>query len=784
VIGVAKSSRDTGERERTDADFQRIVDAAPDAMIYLNESGHITLVNAQVERLFGYPAEELVGQSLEILLPEELRDGHVDLRAQYALGPTPKPMGGGRQLHGRRRNGSRFPADISLAVVESATQHTTIAAVREVSFRQAAQSALYESEELFRQLAANVGVGITLRGVDPAEYIYVNPGLFHIMGLDPAGPIPTLAQTISLIHPDDMAQVRKANDLLAAGRTVRTELRIVRPDGSTGWVRATSTPVLDADNVVIRVAGTVEDITDRRNSELALRESEERFRQMADSVSVGFTLRQIEPPEFLYISPAFLRIMGFDEHASPPSLTDALSMIHPDDIDRVMTEYWLPSTLGTSNESEFRIIRPGGEVRWLRSTSSPVRESDGSIQRAASTAEDITDRRAAQEELRAARTDADRANVAKSEFLSRMSHELRTPLNAVLGFAQLLELDPMSDDQSDAVRHILRGGRHLLELINDVLDISRIETDQLELSMEPVQVAEVLFDTIGLMRPLAEANNIEVHHDPGAAATATYVMADRRRLRQVVLNLLSNSIKYNKRGGEVVVTTELRDEGQLRLTVTDTGIGIRGEDIARLFTPFDRLGERSANVEGIGIGLALSQRLVALMGGVLSASSEVDVGSSFSVRMPIAQAPEARIEASLAEETFTHTIESTLLYIEDNLSNVQLVQRILSRRPGWRMVHAGHGALGRELAEVARPNLILLDLHLPDMNGIDVLRELHADARTSAIPLVIVSADANPQQISRLRAAGATHYMTKPLNVADVLAVLDQHAAKKEVSHD
>jgi CheY-like chemotaxis protein/anti-sigma regulatory factor (Ser/Thr protein kinase) len=398
--------------------------------------------------------------------------------------------------------------------------------------------------------------------------------------------------------------------------------------------------------------------------------------------------------------------------------------------------------------------------------------------------EDITDRRAAQAELQAARSEVDRASRAKSEFLSRMSHELRTPLNAVLGFAQLLELDHLTENQNGAVGHILRGGRHLLELIDDVLDISRIETDQLELSMEPVKLADVLTETVDLMRPIANTSGIAIEHDVQAPLLAGYVWADRRRLRQVLLNLLSNAIKYNKRSGRVIVSVKPDTAiGHLQISVTDTGIGIRAEDLPRLFTPFDRLAE-AVGIEGTGIGLALSQRLVTLMDGQLSVQSTRGIGSTFSVRLSTSDPPTVDLTPHEDADRAGSTRRSTLLYIEDNLSNVHLVEQILNRRPEWQLVHAGHGALGRELADVTQPNLILLDLHLPDMNGLEVLNQLRGDPRTRSLPLVIVSADANPRQIARLHAAGAAHYITKPLSVSDVLALLDAHAANHEDHND
>ena len=518
-----------------------------------------------------------------------------------------------------------------------------------------------------------------------------------------------------------------------------------------------------------------------RRSALAVRPSSTRDRrygvQLAASLRFGWTVQQLHPPEFLYVSPGYLKIMGLDPNRAGLTLAESLAMAHPDDRALLTAEYVNAPTAGQSSEAEVRIIRPDGAVCWIQTISNPVTDVDGTVGWVATTVDDITVRKAGEAALLASQQEAEEANAAKSEFLSRVSHELRTPLNAVLGFAQLLELETLTESQASAVGQILRGGRHLLEMINDVLDISRIESDQFELSIEPVSVADILSDTVGMVRPIATASLVALHCAATPPERRLYVLADRRRLRQVMLNLLSNAIKYNKPGGRVDVRATVVDHDHLQLSVTDTGMGIPTEDLPRLFIPFDRLGAESTDVEGTGIGLALSQRLVAIMRGRLEVESTVGMGSTFSVIMPLTDPPQLRAGGDQAEahEALAPIRSSTLLYIEDNMPNVQLVQSILNRRPGWTLVHAQCGAVGLELAQTTHPALILLDLHLPDMHGIDVLNALRSDPQTADTPIVVVSADANPRQIQRLRAAGAQDYMTKPLKVSEVFRLLDMH---------
>lgn len=375
-------------------------------------------------------------------------------------------------------------------------------------------------------------------------------------------------------------------------------------------------------------------------------------------------------------------------------------------------------------------------------------------------------------ERRRAEAEADRANQAKSEFLSRMSHELRTPLNSIIGFAQLLEFEDHGVRQREGVDHILKGGRHLLSLINEVLDIARIEAGKLSISPEPVLVADIVRTAVDLIRPQAAGRSIEIVE---TAPSDRYVIADRQRLQQVLLNLLSNAVKYNRESGTVSIACDDGPPGWLRFTVTDTGHGIEPKMLDRLFRPFDRLGAEQTAVEGTGLGLVLSQRLVEAMGGTITAESTVGEGTAFTVELQRANAsePQGGALSSDPREEVRGDVVGTVLYIEDNLSNLRLVERILARRPGVTLLSAMQGRRGVELARDHRPSLIILDLHLPDVPGTEVLTRLLADPTTKTIPVVILSADATPSQISRLLERGARAYLTKPLDVKQFLAVVD-----------
>lgn len=389
------------------------------------------------------------------------------------------------------------------------------------------------------------------------------------------------------------------------------------------------------------------------------------------------------------------------------------------------------------------------------------------VQIAARMTEDL---RAREVQLRAAKEEAERANNAKSEFLSRMSHELRTPLTAILGFTELLTMsDVPAEQQRMFIDRTHKAGEHLLTLINDVLDISQIETGTLSISMEPVALGPVVDDVLELLGPLAESRGITIDNGIG---TVDAVLADANRLRQVLVNLVANAVKYNEENGSVTLRSAVEDH-HLLIEVSDTGRGVAEEDLPRMFEPFERLGIQTGEIEGTGIGLALSLALTEQMDGSLTAESEVGRGSRFTVRLPLAELVVLAPVADAGTEGATdHT--ATVLCIEDNSSNRVLIESALSLRPGIRLLTAGQGSFGLDLAQAHGPDLVLLDLNLPDMPGQDVLARLRADPATSNIPVIVISADATPRRIAALIEAGAFAFVTKPLAIHDLLETIDE----------
>jgi PAS domain S-box-containing protein len=390
---------------------------------------------------------------------------------------------------------------------------------------------------------------------------------------------------------------------------------------------------------------------------------------------------------------------------------------------------------------------------------------------------DITERKLAQAALLASKEEAERANRAKSRFMSLMSHELRTPMNAILGFGQLLLSDatnPLTREQQQYAHEILVGGRHLLTLINDVLDLGRIESGRLAMALAPVALRPIVDECLALMAPLAQARPVRLLL-PEPDTLQGHVQADPLRLKQVLLNLLSNAIKYNRRDGDVTVRC-VPGPQQIELRVSDTGIGLTPDQSRRLFVAFERLGARQSNVEGSGIGLALSRQLVRAMGGEIGADSTLDVGSTFWVRLrtvPAAPAP-APARAASAPDALDTQRRRKILYVEDNEVNALLMRAMLERLPGVQLEHAADPLQALDLARALQPDLLLLDIQLPGIDGIELLHRLRGDETTQRVPAIAVSASAMPADIQCALQAGFAAYLTKPLELNELLHAVQQ----------
>ena len=584
-------------------------------------------------------------------------------------------------------------------------------------------------EERFHELADNVDAGFTLRLIEPSEYLYLNPAYYEIFGLDPGGPTPTPADSIAMVHPDDRGRVTTILDGTAQGDPVEQEWRIIGRDGVQRWIAGWASAITDDDGVIRRVTGIFTDITDRKTADAALRDVEQRLAQLARSTEVGFFVR--EQTRMLYMNTGLFRILALDPDMPNPTMPDILSMIHP--LDRELsTAVTAGADRNNSTQVELRIIRPDGEIRWIRQTNDPVTTTDNgpdpgrrhhhrhhrTEERGSHRPQRATRRRTGQRRQRRIPVPDEPRTADPTQRRPRLRATARTRRpHPVTGRGRR----PYPARRQTPAGHDQRRVGHRRHRIRPTRTRTRT-----------VHVAELVSESIGLMRPLAAARGIEIDIDSPDQTANCFVRADLRRLKQVLLNLLSNAIKYNRPGGRIVISVLVADETHLSLAVTDTGMGIPPEDMPRLFSPFDRLGQQATDVEGTGLGLALSQRLTTLMGGRLDAKSNPGEGSTFTVTMPLTDPPEPPPppQPQRAHQQ-ARTRLSTVLYIEDNPSNVDLLAGILRRRPGWTLTHAGTGSLGLELAGTTEPTVILLDLHLPDIEGLDVIKALQANPDTA-----------------------------------------------------
>ena len=389
---------------------------------------------------------------------------------------------------------------------------------------------------------------------------------------------------------------------------------------------------------------------------------------------------------------------------------------------------------------------------------------------------EVNIRRETEIKLIHAKEEAEKSSNAKSEFMSRMSHELRTPMNAILGFGQLLEYDeeePLTEAQRLRLKEILNAGDHLLELINEVLDLSRIESGELSISVESFDTVDIVISVIALVQPLAQERGIKIINQVPAEPPVV-VKADQTRIKQVILNLLSNAIKYNRENGTVTIASEILNDGRVRISVTDTGFGIPKDRQEELFEPFNRLDADETNIEGTGIGLTVSKRLLQMIGGSIELESELGEGSCFSIYIPEGELPEFE-EIKIPIQPLSKTLEiqnhseHTILYVEDNLENLKLAQEILKQKPQIKLISAPEANTGIELAREHKPNLILMDINLPGLSGVEAFKQLKTYEETQFIPVIAVSANAMQSDIDRAMSIGFHSYITKPIQVIDFL---------------
>ncbi len=637
----------------------------------------------------------------------------------------------------------------------------------------------------------------------------VNPAVEKVFGYSPKE---VIGKNVTILMPEPYFSEHDGymdNYLRTGEKKVINMVREVmglHKNGSTFPMELSVSESAENDQKIF--VGILRDISDRKANELAMELANRERNLILNSAGEGIYGLDIEG-KTTFVNPTACKILGYTEEELLG--TGQHIMVHHSYADG--THYPKEKCHIYAAFKDGKVHHESEEVFWKKDGSSfPVEYISkpiidlGKVVGAVVTFTDITARKNSEKELQHAYNElekrieerthelnqakelAEHHNQTKSEFLSRMSHELRTPMNAILGFAQIMNesrKDPLSDSHKSRLSQILKAGNHLLELINEVLDLARVEAGKITVSLEPINIAELATDVLNVVHPMAEKFNICLI-DKITSQNSAHIFADKTRLKQVLLNLLSNGIKYNRKEGSVTLSLEEPKDGTINLLVTDTGMGIPSEKLEKIFVPFDRLDAEGSEVEGTGIGMTISKKLIELMNGRIHVHSTMGKGSQFSVSLPSCDPKKIDkkyeflpLESSSSE---TSTQKLTVLYIEDNKTNVLLVQDILSDFPEVTILTAPQAAMGLDLAYAHQPDLILMDINLPGMDGFEALKRLQNMEETHDTPVIALSANAMQKDIDRAKKAGFKDYITKPIDISKLKKKIDEYILAKKLS--
>ena len=738
-------------------------------------------VNPAFEQITGYSSPEVIGRNCRFLQGSDTAQPGLDvIRSALREGKE-----GHALLRNYRKDGLPFWNELVITPVRDGDEQLThyIGIMKDITGRQQVEESLQRYEFIVNAVSEMMSVISK-----DHRYEAVNDQWCETLGQTRESVVGASVVRVwgEAVYTKSIAPL--IEQCFKEGRPISRQAAISFPQIGERECAVTYYPYHAPNGEVTHVVVVTRDITEQTRAEHAVHDSESRLRTVLDSVVDGIIVIN-EQGIIESFNPAAARIFGYQPEEV---LGHNVSLLMPEP-KRSAHDGYLQHYLKTK---QARIIGIGQEVVGQRKDGGTFpmdlavsAMQSGGQHKFVGIVRDISERKRAEGELVQALEMARTANRAKSEFLSSMSHELRTPLNAILGFAQLLEIDSgLSESNAEDVREIYKAGQHLLELINEVLDLSRIESGTLTVNKEPVPLVGLIRECVALVEAESLRKSISLGWDIDPCENR-WIMADRLRLKQVLLNLLSNAVKYNRPGGSVRLECRTDSPGWIRLAVVDTGVGIPQEKQAELFTAFQRLGQEKSAIEGTGIGLVISKRLVEMMGGAIGMASNPGEGSTFWVELAeagiqIAAGTGEGISHSPTDATAAYDgCLRTVLYVEDNPANLRLMQQVMAQRSDIRLVVSKDPAEGIELAHSELPDLILLDINLPDMSGYEVLSHLRQHEKTRTIPVIGVSANAMPKDVERALAAGFADYLTKPLDIKKLLWVVDTTIARIETDN-
>ncbi len=817
LIGTDNTARKQAEEAllKAGALQSAIFNSANFSSIATDAKGVIQIFNVGAERMLGYAAADVMNKitPADISDPQEVIARAEALSLELGTPITPgfealvfKASRGIEDIYELtyfRKDGSRFPAVVSVTALRDAqegiigylligTDNTARKQAEEALLKAGAlQSAIFNSAN-FSSIATDAKGVIQIFNIGAERMLGYSAAevMNKITPADISDPQEVIARAKALsvelatpIQPGFEALVFKAS----RGIEDIYELTYIRKDGTRFPAVVSVTALRDAQGGIIGYLLIGTDNTARKLVEAEQRKLDQRLR---DQQFYTRSLIESNIDALMTTDPSGIIT---DVNKQMEALTDCTR----DELigapfknyftDPERAEAGIKLVLSEKKVSNYELTARArdGKETVVSYNATTFYDRDRTLQGVFAAARDITERKrldqALQEtnvELESAKVVAEKANLAKSDFLSSMSHELRSPLNAILGFAQLMDSDspPASPTQKASIDQILHAGWYLLELINEILDLAVVESGKLTLSAEPVSLADVLTECRAMIEPQAQKRGITLSFP--AFDVPPFVSADRTRLKQVLINFLSNAIKYNKPGGTVIVECNTGKSGGTRISVRDSGEGLAAEKLAQLFQPFNRLGQETSTEEGTGIGLVMNKRLVELMGGVIGVESKVGAGSEFWFELSSASAPQFTFEkpkTAVQVEVQAHRGAAlhTLLYVEDNLANLTLVEQLIARRPEMRLLTATDGIFGIKLARENLPEVILMDINLPGISGIQALKIIREDPLTAHIPVLAISANAMSADIKKGMEAGFFAYLTKPIKVSEFMAALN-----------